>query len=135
MIYLMRLKQALSRNIDLLQKASGDSSNKMGNACGISPRMIGHIKKMEANASIEIIERIAEHYRIPPWLLLMEGLREEDFNAKNLKKLVDSYLSCDPEGKLSISSLADREALLSKTVASPPIPLSLTGKKKSNGDQ
>lgn len=115
----MKIQEILSHNILLIQKVTGDSNRQMSQS-GVTDRTVGNMINMTSVATIESVEKLARYYRVPPWLLLVEGLSEADLKDMLVENVVNNYLKADEHGRQALAILAEREAVLSKKVSPPP---------------
>ena len=91
--------------------------------CHVSDRMIGHILNQTSTPTVEVVDKIADFFKIPSWVLLVDGIEPSDMQNAQFLKLVAGYLVSNPEGRELISSLADRELdYMSESINEPDMP-------------
>lgn len=117
-------KRILAENLAALMRYKEVKSSRamsMEPGCAVSDRMIGHILNQTSTPTIEVLDRLADYFKIPSWVLLVDGITPEDMQNAQLKKLVAGYLDSEPEGRDILSKLASRESDYA-TVNEPAMP-------------
>ena len=123
--------QIVSDNIKTLRDTYGISVNRMAE-CGITARALASIMNEGVSPKVESVGKIANFFKIPTWLLLVEGITAEDIRDMKINHIVKDYIKCDTEGRKSLLRQAHREAFLSKKVPPPPRLTASTDTEKSN---
>lgn len=89
--------------------------------CDVSDRMIGHVLNQTATPTIDVVDKLAEYFKVPTWGLLVDGIAPADLQNGQLMKLVNGFLNSTAEGREILSKIADRE-LDYATVNEPAFP-------------
>lgn len=89
----------------------------------VTDRMIGLILAGEVNPTVGIVDKIADYFGVPAWLLLIDGIDAKDMDSLNLMQVIKSYLHCNGEGRELLARMASHEAV--QAITAPVMPQSL----------
>jgi transcriptional regulator with XRE-family HTH domain len=62
----------------MLKHWGEENQSRLAKVCGVGLGTIARIKQQQTSVGLDVIERIAEHFHISPWQLLVPGM-----DAKN----------------------------------------------------
>ena len=119
--------KTLSRNLDRLIHKSGLSVREVAEKAGVSSRQISYILKHERTPTIEMVEKIAQVFKLSGWQLMLPNLDTAlAFNGR-LNKLIDDFAHSSPEGRDYIIHVAEKEAGYAVTISTKTPPEKETG--------
>lgn len=106
------VRATVAINLKLLMERRNWTQKELEVKSGVSQRHISSVRNQQQNCSIEILSKLGEAFGIPGWLLLIPGFSSERvqlLDSPQLPKLIDRYLSTDPEGRDTIQYCAEHE--------------------------
>jgi len=106
-------KQVLAENLSALMRFREVKSARamsLSPGCGVSDRMIGHVLNQTSSPTIEVLDKLADYFKVPAWVLLVDGISPVDMQNAQMMRVVNGFLHSTTEGREILSILADRES-------------------------
>ena len=105
--------EAFADNIRRLMARDGISQNELGKLAGIAQTNIsGLVKKSlkPKNPKFETLAKLAAHFKVEPWLLLVPEIPLELLSDHSLSRVLASYTVVSDKGRQMILHVAEQEA-------------------------
>ena len=107
----------LARSVKLLMAAQQVRQQHLGQKIERSQSTISNLLKGEAgisNPTLETIELVADHFKVPVWSLFVPGITPELMKSAELAQLLERYASLDARSRAMILNVAEGQAALNR---------------------
>lgn len=101
------ISETFARNLHRLQKMEDWSDAEVGRRSGVSGRMIGMYKALDAAPSIDKANDIAKAFGYEGWELLMPEFDPDVVKPRTFDKLVRTYLRADEDARKIMEEQSD----------------------------
>lgn len=100
----------LQDNVVRLIALSNKSNSTVAKESGVSLRTIKYITLEGRASGVDTVERLAEYFRMPAWMILVRGLQTDQAVNKQLAELVNNFILANQADKNNIVTIAKRAA-------------------------
>lgn len=82
-------KRVLWKSVSALMKKhyGGENLTRLAKDCGFGPGTSSRLKEAKTSVGLEVIDKIAKHFHVDPWQLLVPGFNPE--NTPTLQPLTE----------------------------------------------
>ena len=109
------LKNNLAKNLAFLMNARGVNRGELEKNKVITSRYISYIFNEERAASLTQIEKLANYFKIPAWMLIYKDLSLV-YGKPDIDRLMRDYIITTEKGRETILNIAEREAEYSSVI-------------------
>lgn len=114
--------EILATNLRLLMTHFDLSQAALGRSAGLAQTMLSGLLSREMgvkNPRSDSIDKLAAHFKIPAWKLLVPGMTIELLLSDDLHQLIEDFAKASDEGKRTIVRLAEAEVRYAATPSKP----------------
>lgn len=100
----------LAGNLEYLMERAGLSQQALHRASGVSQAHIGNILHQRKSPTVDVLESLADAFRLRVWQLLAPRHILELGVTPDLAALIDRYADCDDPGRETILRVAEAQS-------------------------
>lgn len=118
----MELKHVLAKNVNMIARAEGYSSNSLAKKVGMPQKTIWNIMEAHHDCRLESLAALAHGLGTSPLLLLSEGLTYAAFKSLKSTRMMSEYLSLPAIQRARVDAMVKG---FKPVAAEPPMPAEL----------
>lgn len=107
-------RKTLARNLKLLMAAAGLKAPEVARQSGVDPKTVNNMLHGRYDPRPEKADQVAAVFGLSGWQLLVPDLPMDMLANGKLDELIANYVSASPEGRVSISRVAEMAAKYGK---------------------
>jgi transcriptional regulator with XRE-family HTH domain len=108
-------RHTLAKNLKLLMSAAGLKAPEIARRSGVDPKTVNNMIHGRFDPRPEKAEQVAAVFGLSGWQLLIPDLPADMLKNGTLEQLIANYVSASPEGRDSISRVAEIAAKYAKS--------------------
>ena len=99
------MRRALARNIRAHLARLEWSEAELARRSGVSQKHINNATNQRTTSSIEVVDALARGFKVPAWMLLVEGFEDIDgVSAMQLSEIVAVWIGADDSARRAITT-------------------------------
>lgn len=107
-------RKTLARNLRLLMDAAGMKAPEVARRSGVDPKTVNNMIHGRYDPRPEKADQVASVFGLRGWQLLIPDLPADMLRNGGLERLIENYVSAGPEGRDSITRVAEMAAKYEK---------------------
>jgi transcriptional regulator with XRE-family HTH domain len=84
-------RSVLAANLKMLMERRDWTQRQLAEKAGMSQTHVGNLIRGDHDASLSVVKILADAFGIPPWLLLVPGLRADILDSPEIPSIVARY--------------------------------------------
>lgn len=89
----------LAANLKMLMERRGWTQQQLADKAGMSQAHVGNLTRAEHDPTTSVLESLAAAFGVPPWLLLVPGLRADILDSPEIPTMIARYADFHSVGR------------------------------------